>query len=248
MPAAFFVLACLASGCWIIAGTPDFHDAVAAGGAAGSVASSSSSGSGNAGGSVGVGGFGGAGPGSGGNSAGGAHSVGGAGMGGATSAPLLVFLTNTDYPVGMTGVGSLALADQICADEATAAGLGGSTFVAWLSDSSTQALDRITSDGPWQLVQGPVVFPKKSAITNPGPSVPINEDAAGLIHTAQPASVWTGTLNNGTSATYNCIDWSDSSTTEYATVGDFGSDTSKWTNTGSILDCSATRRLYCFEI
>ncbi len=64
-----------------------------------------------------------------------------------------VFVTATTYAPQSLGGGAtgFAGADGFGANAAAAASLGGK-WVAWLSTSSTDAIDRVTGDGPWYLV------------------------------------------------------------------------------------------------
>ncbi|MFL5321038.1 MAG: hypothetical protein ACJ790_15370, partial [Myxococcaceae bacterium] len=75
------------------------------------------------------------------------------GCGGSKTKPDLsglkrVFVTSVQYPATF---GGLAKADEACMLAVSAAGLGGN-WKAWLSDSNTDAIDRISDVGPWYLV------------------------------------------------------------------------------------------------
>ena len=144
------------------------------------------------------------------------------------------------------GVDGLDGADRLCAMAATSAGLGG-TWVAWLSTSTVAAIDRITGDGPWYLVDGTtLVFPNKAAILT-GPLVPIDRDE----HGAQPPgaeNVWTGTAADGTAiAGQSCLDWTSNSSSAIGSMGLRSATTAAWTEYNAVLCSNHLNRLYCFE-
>lgn len=72
---------------------------------------------------------------------------------GASGGGARVFVTATSYAAKSLGGGAsrVAGADGFCANAAAAAGLGGN-WVAWLSTSTVNAIDRVTGTGPWYLV------------------------------------------------------------------------------------------------
>jgi hypothetical protein len=158
------------------------------------------------------------------------------------SGPKRVFVTSAPFAGNL---GGLAGADAKCNAAAATASLGGS-FVAWLSDATTSAKDRVTGAGPWHRVgTTTVVFANRASLTT-GPVVPITVTEAGLAATA--GSVWTGTKTDGTKAPGdNCNNWSAGGTG--AMIGSFTS-TSQWTESGQFNNClqSTVNRLYCFEI
>jgi hypothetical protein len=72
-----------------------------------------------------------------------------------------VFVTAAGYRGDFGGVTG---GDTICNTTAVAANLDG-TWKAWLSDSTTNAIDRIDDVGPWYLLNGKVVFNNKTNTT-----------------------------------------------------------------------------------
>ncbi len=107
-------------------------------------------------------------------------------------------------------LGGLAGADAKCNAMAQAANLGGN-WVAWLSNSSTDAIDRITGAGPWYLVnRATIVFNNKANLTT-APIVPVDGNENG-----GPAlkfdHYWTGTDVGGKKAAsgHNCSNWTSS--------------------------------------
>jgi hypothetical protein len=158
------------------------------------------------------------------------------------SGPKRVFVTSTGFAGNLNG---LAGADAKCTATAAAAGLGGS-FVAWLSDATTNAKDRVTGTGPWLRVgTTSVIFPDRASLIT-GPLVPVIVTEAGLAATG--GSAWTGTKTDGTKATGdNCNNWSSGGTA--AMTGSVAS-TSGWTESGQFNNClpTTTNRLYCFQV
>src|SRR5439155_14460607 len=72
--------------------------------------------------------------------------------------PHRVFVSSANF----TGdLGGLHGADGICSSAAGTAGLTG-RFIAWMSDTTTNAIDRVMNDvGPWVRLDGALVFANK---------------------------------------------------------------------------------------
>jgi hypothetical protein len=113
-------------------------------------------------------------------------------------------------------LGGLSGADAICNARAAAASLPG-TYRAYLSDSSVDAVDRLTrSSGQYKLVDGTVVANDFAQFFCPSPIVPINKTE---LNTTPPdtgvcgaPSVITGTGPGGRKYTnslivYHCADY-----------------------------------------
>ena len=142
---------------------------------------------------------------------------------------------------GETGI---LAGDNICQEIASTAGLSNAgSFKAWLSDSSTDAADRITSDGPWVRLDGVQVAGSKSALVNSWlqTSIAVTEEGDYRWY-----GVWTGTLEGGTRSASACSDW----TMGAGSTGESGdtsyNDSANWT---AFLDlgCNNNYHLYCFE-
>jgi hypothetical protein len=142
--------------------------------------------------------------------------------------------------------------DRLCTLAAQAAELGG-TWKAWLSDSRTDAIDRIAGEGPWYLVDGTTkVFNNKANLVT-GPIAPIDQDEQG--RSLPSVAAWTGTLDSGRTSGFHCRDWTfcggddSSGPGAVGTVGDptltpnFNYGVS-WT---SLRTFSTTANLMCFE-
>lgn len=143
---------------------------------------------------------------------------------------------------GNTGIDA---GDAICQTLAAAASLpDANLFEAWLSDSTTNAIDRIASDGPWVRVDGMMVASSKSSLVNSWLLTSISLDEQGVY---SENGIWTSTLSNGNYAGAACSDWTSSS---LSTVGHYGistyADGSQWTSR-STSGCGQLRALYCLE-
>jgi len=150
-------------------------------------------------------------------------------------ATCLVFVTSTTHDGNL---GGLAGADQICHDLAAAVHLDG-TFKAWLSDSHTNAKDRLThASVPYVLVNGTQVAANWTDLTDGVLAVPIskteeNKDVTGVL------AVWTGTDITGASTGGNCTDWTQN--TGSAVAGNPAKADCEWTrisNTGATDRCA----------
>ncbi len=151
-----------------------------------------------------------------------------------------VFVTNETFP----SPNSLSSADSLCQAEAEAASLPG-TWTAWISNSSTDAQDRIT-DGIYRLrTVTTVVANSKADLTDGTLNNAINLNASGGTETG---GVWTGTAVDGTEGTSHCTDWGVHSA-DTATIGDSSATDSTWTDNGTSTDCliDTKYRYYCFH-
>lgn len=92
-------------------------------------------------------------------------------------------------------LGGLEGADALCQNAAAAASLEGS-YVAWLSDFSNDAIDRITGDGPWYDLADQRVFANHAALST-SPLVAIDVDETGETLSIG-GRVWTATSAGGT--------------------------------------------------
>jgi hypothetical protein len=171
---------------------------------------------------------------------------------GGAAGSVTVFVTRDVYTGEM---GGLTGADEICTASATAAGLGG-TWTAWLSDSTTDARDRIP-DGEYRLVDGiTLVADGLEDLVDSTLNNAINQDENG---NPWSQNVWTGTQPNGILYTDNfgafetCNDWTDGTNDFDGVVGNSGAVDGNWTAFGNqapldpqLSPCSGFRSLYCF--
>ena len=138
--------------------------------------------------------------------------------------------------------------DADCAATAADAGFSG-TWIAWLSTSTTDAIDRIGGDGPWigvgmERASGnlDVAFDNKAALAGESQSA-ISAFANGnLIGVA--SEVWTGTITGGTAAADTCSDWT--AQTGRGSLGQPGVP-ADWTDVDATLNCSLPSHFLCIQ-
>ena len=169
--------------------------------------------------------------------------TGGGTGGGSGGTSKRVFVTASAYDGNL---GGLAGADTKCTTAALGAGLGGS-WKAWLSDTNTDALNRIADVGPWYFVDRTTrVFNNKANLATIPLTPIIMTEQGNRLPTALTDEVWTGTFEGGLRSTANCFDWSSNTngTGHYGTA----QYTNNWSNYASqAVKCSATLRMYCLE-
>lgn len=166
----------------------------------------------------------------------------------ATPIPKKVFVTSQQY----TGIiGSLSAADAICQTLAGGAGLGG-TWKVWLSNSSTNAIDRIADVGPWVTTNNTIAVLGKISPAEPLQGYlnrleienPIEYDENG---TKLPVGgkVWTGSFSDGTKDIRTCVNWTSNAIGQGAMTGIYTLKIG-W-SVGFLSTCDVMARLYCFE-
>ena len=156
----------------------------------------------------------------------------------------LVFVTSTTTTGAM---GGLAGADTICAERAAAAGLPG-TYVAWLSTSTVDAVDRLAGARGWVGTDGRAFADEIADIMTGRIFHPIRHDELGAAIPYVGSQVWAATDVDGTRAevlTF-CADWTLAND-ESAFRGEALATTGAWTRT-TAARCSTAQRLYCFGI
>jgi hypothetical protein len=152
-----------------------------------------------------------------------------------------IFVTST---VSTGNLGGFAGADSTCNALATAAGLPG-TYVAWLSDGTTDASARVTSNGPYVTPTGDLVASTLADLTDGSLNTPIDDDEDGS--PVPLREVWTGTLSDGSSAGDDCSGWTSGSVSVLATVGHNTSTSSNWTDVFLQLCDRTNVGLYCLQ-
>ncbi len=165
-----------------------------------------------------------------------------------------VFVTDEKF----TGdLGGLSGADQSCTSAAAAAGLGGTTWNAWLSDANTSALNRIykvTGGAGYTLVDGTRIAPTWSSLVSKNTPLlhPIDVTELGTT-AAVNLEVWTGTDLAGATPPGFCDTPGKGSWTSFANdagtpfVGLTTATNPTWTDAYKQFCDRTTERLYCFE-
>jgi hypothetical protein len=156
-----------------------------------------------------------------------------------------VFLTHQRF---LGSLGGLTGANAKCNDAAAAAGLVGN-FIAWLSTSTVNAVDRLADVGPWTDTQGTLVFADKNAVVTTGPMTALWYDERGQF--LSTANIWTGTRFDGV---YQwgavmappCQEWTSATGADGARVGQVGRTGSEWTSYSGT-SCNSEAHLICFE-
>lgn len=158
----------------------------------------------------------------------------------------VVFANNVAFvtePVVVPGMlGSVAPADAACQDAATAAGLPG-TYVAWLSSTESNAIDRIAGSRGWVRADGLPFVDQLADLTAGRALSPlaVGGDGAAIASTA----VVTATTNSGIATVPNCTNLtSPSGSISFGLSTATGND---WTAVSfPFLPCADPQRLYCF--
>ncbi len=144
-------------------------------------------------------------------------------------------------PVG--SIGGLAGADEICSQHASDANLRG-TYVAWLSDSKIDAVERLAGARGWVRTDGLVFADSVEDIVDGDIFNPIYLDETGA---PVRSNVVTGTEEGGTASPATCADWTASTGVESFHRGVSHHVYPSWTSRQRI-PCSQNARLYCFGI
>ncbi len=107
--------------------------------------------------------------------------------------------------------GGTSAADAICANAAAAVHLGGTSWKAWLSDGTANAIDRINEVGPWYRPgTATVTLNTKTDLAFWQPATPILYNESGTLFTTN-VNVWTGTSYGGNKYTSTCNNWQSNS-------------------------------------
>jgi hypothetical protein len=161
-----------------------------------------------------------------------------------------VFLTSTKgtgdlgtWP-GAAGKAGLAAGDAICQNLALASNLAG-TFKAWLSDSTTDAKNRLMSNGPWVRLDGVKVAENKADLTKGALFTSINQSETGAYDSNY--GVWSGSTADGLKTANTCSNWTDGTSSFSGSSGAAASAGSSWSNNASGSFCNSGFALYCFE-
>jgi hypothetical protein len=159
----------------------------------------------------------------------------------------LVFVSSGGFSGNLGGLDG---GDQICNQNANAAGLPGE-YKAWLSSYSIGPASRfVHASVPYVLTDGVQVASSWSDIVDGQLAHPISVDQYG---NPQSGRVWTGTTPNGLPSAETCSSWSwhdggggSPYSVPFGDHGDASLDDSRWTLEGTD-SCDSAGRLYCFQ-
>ena len=181
----------------------------------------------------------------------GAGGAGGVAVGGSGGAPppRRVFVTSDDFSVDQ--IGYTEHANSLCQQIAdSSSNLSGGVWRAWISDLNDNAIDNIVSNGPWNTLDGKLVFDSKADI--------VDAQVDGLFHpivldqdlnSREGEQVWTGTNPQGTTAEV-CAEGGESwvpLSANSGTHGYAGQTDELWTSAGTNACPTGKARIYCFE-
>lgn len=157
--------------------------------------------------------------------------------------PNIVFVSSQTYA---TTLGSAAAYDAQCNVLATAAGLNNGTndaFIAWISDSSSDAVGRLGAARGFVRTDGALVADTVADLTAGKLFHPILLDEnGGKIFTA--TGPMTGTLPSGLVSSFTCGNWTNEIAT--TTVGLLQAGPQAWSSF-SAGSCGNAFRVYCFQ-
>jgi hypothetical protein len=170
--------------------------------------------------------------------------------------PPVAFVTNAEFDGDLAVAGGVATGllggDALCQAAAANAGLSG-RFRAWLSDATTNAIDRLADVGGWYTISWywpPRQIFASAAQLATGPSAAFTDEHGDYV-SRHP---WTGTKVDGTRVTStmpqgsgNCLDW----TASWVDSGATGNSNSIsvygfWTNAAA-QQCQNRASIYCFQ-
>ncbi|MBI5534789.1 MAG: hypothetical protein HY898_18835 [Deltaproteobacteria bacterium] len=165
---------------------------------------------------------------------------------GACKTALRVFALDIQ-PGGVTGslIGQSTIADANCQSWAAQNSLQG-TWKAWVSTiQGSPGGWSLPANLEFRLVTGDLVAADWSALTSGSLQHAINLD-----HTGVPVTtpcIWTGAESTGVGTGYDCTDFSQSVSTDFATTGDPAAMTTAWSNAVTARPCNEKCGMYCFE-
>lgn len=172
---------------------------------------------------------------------------------------LLAFVTSAagngnlaSWPEADTGSSGIEAGDSICRNLAASAGLPHATsFKAFLSDTSTNAIDRFDNNGPWVRPDGVLVAADKADLTDDDLFTAITVDESGnYLPSSDFFYVWTGTNPDGTGAVGHCSNWTIGTNSAQGRFGRSTAANSFWMGgnpSNPPTDCDENYALYCLS-
>ena len=149
------------------------------------------------------------------------------------------------------GLVSASAGYEICQTLAAKAGLPSpGSFVPWLSTGLVDARDRITSDGPFNRIDGFPIALTKADLLDGSLFESIHQYEDGRYLQGNDDLVGTGTYADGTRFPLTCSSWTSAEPSSYQLPGVAGIADSRWSSPDSwsdLLFCDRPQRLYCFS-
>lgn len=153
------------------------------------------------------------------------------------------FVTSTGSGNMGGNLGGLTGADAKCQSLATAAGVGGRTWKAYLSITGTNAKDRIGT-GPWYNQKGKMIAASVAALhATDIPAADVLDEKGGTIPTNQH-DLLTGSNADGTATNTTCQGWTSNANNQQGFVGHTdssttGQNTDRWNNAHVTTNCNS---------
>jgi hypothetical protein len=159
-----------------------------------------------------------------------------------SQAPNIVFVSSVAQNANYGGIEG---ADSACQALAQAAGVAG-TYRAWLSTTTVNAVDRLTSASGWVRIDGKPVANTAADLVAGRMFHPIRLTESGS--DAFDTEVYTGTASDGTlqSGASTCNDYT--SADDELIVTGFSTGTSSLFTSFNRVTCAEAARLYCFGV
>ena len=154
----------------------------------------------------------------------------------------------SSWPIAGEASG-LAAGDAICRNSAAAAHLPApESFVAWLSDITVDARDRLTSNGPFRRPDGVEVAASEAYLENGWNPESIHQHEDGGYQADEGGGVaHTGTDSAGLDTGHDCLGWSFPLPAQTGTTGTESSiESETWTDAHET-GCHISSHLYCFS-
>ncbi len=144
------------------------------------------------------------------------------------------------------GATGLAAGDAICRNLAAAAHLPApESFVAWLSDATQDARDRVTVDANFRRVDNYPIASSHADLIDGFATNSLHVDENGS-HAGIAYGVATGTFGDGTATVDDCNGWTSATAAFSVTFGSASLARSAGWTEGHFNTCEIPHRIYCF--
>lgn len=156
------------------------------------------------------------------------------------------------WPEAQGAVG-LAAGDQICRTLAQNASLPNfASYRAWLSSDAVDAIDRVTTNGPFKRIDGVEIAVSKSELVVASIGAYAIETAIVIDERGEYSgnlgqASWTGSDHLGERVAENCDGWTSADGADDGRCGLPHSVRGYWASSTPAPACSSPRRLYCLS-
>jgi hypothetical protein len=168
----------------------------------------------------------------------------------APPSPRRVFITPLPYPTNFAvGEGSAtAFADERC--KFWGESLGSTRpWIAWLSTASSAAIDRFTSDGPWQRLDGMPIATNRADLLDGtlANAISLNVYGMPVVNRALTGTGTNGRIENEGPSLATCNEWTSNDTAIRYTFGLTDVANAQWTTSTFFPSCGVQLPFLCFE-